>query len=252
MPLAQPATLKTPEGRAALAAWAPDVLVVVAYGLILPPRGARAAAARLREHPWLAAAALARRRADPARDPRGRRRNRRDASCSSTQGSIPGRCCSSARRPIGSHDTAGDLHDALVRARRRRAARSASTASRPARSRRAPQPADGATYAPKIDKSEARSTGARAPSQLDRQVRAFNPWPMAETSFAGETLRVLRARVADAAGQRSCARHLVRHRATTACASRAARACSRCASCSAPASGRSRRAISRTPCASTA
>ena len=37
MPLAQPATLKTAEGRAELAAWAPDVLVVVAYGLILPP-----------------------------------------------------------------------------------------------------------------------------------------------------------------------------------------------------------------------
>src|SRR5689334_11425974 len=36
LPLAQPATLRTPEGRAALAQWLPDLLVVVAYGLILP------------------------------------------------------------------------------------------------------------------------------------------------------------------------------------------------------------------------
>src|ERR1043165_4212308 len=37
LPVSQPATLKTPEGRAMLAQWAPDLLVVVAYGLILPP-----------------------------------------------------------------------------------------------------------------------------------------------------------------------------------------------------------------------
>ena len=35
--VAQPATLRTAEGRSALASWQPDVLVVVAYGLILPP-----------------------------------------------------------------------------------------------------------------------------------------------------------------------------------------------------------------------
>src|SRR3954468_3711203 len=37
LPIAQPATLKTPEGRTTLESWAPDLLVVVAYGLILPP-----------------------------------------------------------------------------------------------------------------------------------------------------------------------------------------------------------------------
>src|SRR5271165_168880 len=36
LPLAQPAELKTPESREALAQWGPDLLVVVAYGLILP------------------------------------------------------------------------------------------------------------------------------------------------------------------------------------------------------------------------
>ncbi len=40
LPVAQPQTLKTEEGRAPLVSWQPDVLVVVAYGLILPPAGA--------------------------------------------------------------------------------------------------------------------------------------------------------------------------------------------------------------------
>jgi methionyl-tRNA formyltransferase len=38
VPVAQPSTLKTPAGMSALAEWAPDLLVVVAYGLILRPR----------------------------------------------------------------------------------------------------------------------------------------------------------------------------------------------------------------------
>jgi len=63
-----------------------------------------------------------------------------------------------------------------------------------------PQPADGANYAPKIDKSEAALDWSASALQLDRQVRAFNPWPVAETRFAGETLRVLRAQVAAPAG----------------------------------------------------
>src|SRR3954470_16900512 len=37
VPIAQPATLRTPEGRKALARWTSELLVVVAYGLILPP-----------------------------------------------------------------------------------------------------------------------------------------------------------------------------------------------------------------------
>src|SRR6187402_3277901 len=37
LPVAQPPTLKTAEGRATLHGWSPDLMVVVAYGLILPP-----------------------------------------------------------------------------------------------------------------------------------------------------------------------------------------------------------------------
>jgi methionyl-tRNA formyltransferase len=52
------------------------------------------------------------------------------------------------------------------------------------------QPAEGVTYAAKIDKSEAMIDWRRSAEEISRQVRAFNPWPMAETRFKGEQLRI--------------------------------------------------------------
>jgi methionyl-tRNA formyltransferase len=195
LPLAQPASLKSPEGRAALAAWAPDLLVVVAYGLILPP--AVLALPRLgcvNIHGsllprWRGAAPI--QRAILAGD----------AETGVTimqldEGLDTGPMLLERRRPIHSHDTAGDLHDALSELGAAALAEAVEgLAAGTLKSR--PQPADGATYAPKIEKSEARIDWSASASALDRQVRAFNPWPMAETSFAGESLKVLRARVAE-------------------------------------------------------
>jgi methionyl-tRNA formyltransferase len=195
LPLAQPATLKTPEGRAALAAWTPDLLVVVAYGLILPP--AVLALPRLgcvNIHGsllprWRGAAPI--QRAILAGDAEtGVTIMQLDA------GLDTGPMLLERRRPIHSHDTAGDLHDALSELGAAALAEAVEGLSAGTlRSR--PQPADGATYAPKIEKSEARIDWSAGAAALDRQVRAFNPWPMAETSFAGESLKVLRARVAE-------------------------------------------------------
>ena len=53
-----------------------------------------------------------------------------------------------------------------------------------------PQPASGVSYAAKIEKSEARLDWNSSALQLDRQVRAFNPWPIAEAQVAGERLRI--------------------------------------------------------------
>ena len=75
--LAQPATLRDADTQAAIAAARLDVLVVAAYGLILPQAGPRRAAPRLPQHPCVAAAALARRGAGRARDRSRRRRDRR-------------------------------------------------------------------------------------------------------------------------------------------------------------------------------
>ena len=60
-----------------------------------------------------------------------------------------------------------------------------------------PQPADGVTYAEKISKAEAPIDWQHAAGQISRQVRAFNPWPIAQTQFNGEALRIWDAETID-------------------------------------------------------
>jgi methionyl-tRNA formyltransferase len=50
------------------------------------------------------------------------------------------------------------------------------------------------TYAAKIDKAEARIDWWRSAQEIDRQIRAFTPWPVAETLWHGQQLRVWDAR----------------------------------------------------------
>ena len=193
--IAQPPTLKTAEGRAELARWAPDLLVVVAYGLILPePVLALPRLGCVNIHGsllprWRGAAPI--QRAILAGDA--------ETGVTIMQldvGLDTGPMLLDRRRPIHSHETAGDLHDALAElgaAALAEALEGILAGTLVAR----PQPAAGATYAPKLEKAEARLDWNAGVIELDRRVRAFNPWPMAETSFAGEPLKVLRARIAD-------------------------------------------------------
>jgi methionyl-tRNA formyltransferase len=194
LPLAQPATLKTPESRVELASWMPDVLVVVAYGLILPPAvlelprlGCVNIHGSLLPR-WRGAAPI--QRAILAGDAEtGVTIMQLDA------GLDTGPTLLERRHRIGSHDTAGDLHDALAElgaAALIEALDGLAAGTLAAR----PQPAAGTTYAPKLEKSEARIDWNVDALEIDRRVRAFNPWPVAETTFGGETLRILRAHVA--------------------------------------------------------
>jgi len=57
-----------------------------------------------------------------------------------------------------------------------------------------PQPAEGVTYAAKIDKAEARIDWARPAVEIDRQIRALSPFPGAWCEVAGERVKLLRAR----------------------------------------------------------
>jgi len=196
LPLAQPTTLRTAEGRAALSEWGPELLVVVAYGLILPP-------------PVLALPRLGCLNIHGSLLPRWRGAApihrallAGDAETGVTimqldEGLDTGPIVLERRRPIGPHDTAGDLHDALAELG---AAALLDAIDGLASGTLVPhaQPRDGATYAPKIEKSEAQIDWHASAASLDRQIRAFNPWPIAETRFAGESLRLLRARVLDA------------------------------------------------------
>ncbi len=66
--VAQPASLRDRDGLDAVAALAPELMVVVAYGQILPRAVLQVPRLGCVQHPWIAAAEVARRRADPAGD----------------------------------------------------------------------------------------------------------------------------------------------------------------------------------------
>ena len=57
-----------------------------------------------------------------------------------------------------------------------------------------PQPSAGVTYAHKIDKAEASIDWQQSASHIDRQIRAFNPFPGAQTTLAGQRLKLWQAR----------------------------------------------------------
>jgi len=95
--------------------------------------------------------------------------------------------------PIGAAETGGELHDRLAAIGALLLIESLPAILAGAAE---PEPQDqaAATYAPKIDKRDGRIDWRRSAAELERQVRAFNPWPVAETrTVSGERLRVWRA-----------------------------------------------------------
>ena len=146
--------------RRGFAALDADLAVVAAYGLILPKPILEAPKAGLHQRPCLAAAALARRGADPARDPRRRRDQRRDASCRWTKGSTPARCCSGASSTfVGKNG--GQVTDELAKLGAKALDRVARAARpRPSRSRTPARP-----MRPRSTRPRRGSTGRSRPSR---------------------------------------------------------------------------------------
>jgi methionyl-tRNA formyltransferase len=184
----QPATFKAPEVLERLRAADLDVLVVAAYGLILPaaalgiPRwGCINIHASLLPR-WRGAAPI--QRALLAGDTEsGVTIMRMEA------GLDTGPMMNSRATAISPRETAKSLHDRLAVL----GAELAGEAVRALSGGRAVevlQPVDGVTYAAKINKAEARIQWQQSARQIDRQVRAFNPTPVAETLCNGEQLRV--------------------------------------------------------------
>jgi methionyl-tRNA formyltransferase len=189
LPVEQPESLKSAEAQARLAAYAPDLMVVVAYGLILPrkvlaiPRlGCWNVHASLLPR-WRGAAPI--QRAILAGDAEtGVDLMRMEA------GLDTGPVLLEKRTPIAREDTGGSLHDRLA------ALGAAALAEGLARTlsgevlAAVPQPEEGVTYAHKLDKAESALDFTRAAIVLERQVRAFDPWPGSDAEIAGERLRV--------------------------------------------------------------
>jgi methionyl-tRNA formyltransferase len=97
--------------------------------------------------------------------------------------------------PIGARETAGALHDRLA-ALAAEALREALPRVLAGTSRPEPQREELATLAPKIAKSEARLDWREPAISLERRVRAFDPWPVAEAHLSdGRRLRVFEAAV---------------------------------------------------------
>jgi methionyl-tRNA formyltransferase len=197
VPVAQPAALRSEEDRAALLAWQPDLLVVVAYGLILPPAvlqlprlGCVNIHASLLPR-WRGAAPI--QRAILAGDTQtGVTLMRME------RGLDTGPMLASEAVPIGGAMTAGELHDELA-ALGARLLLQALPGIVSGRLAAQAQPTAGITHAAKLDKAEAAIDWRGAARDIDRQVRAFNPWPVAQTSWQGEPLRIWRAQVLAAA-----------------------------------------------------
>jgi methionyl-tRNA formyltransferase len=188
LPVHQPATFKSPEALAQLRAADLDALVVVAYGLILPITalgipgwGCINIHASLLPR-WRGAAPI--QRALLAGDAvTGVTIMRMEA------GLDTGPMLNSRSTSIGPTDTAQTLHDRLAEMGAELMGESLDDLSNE-RVREVAQPADGITYAEKIEKSEALIHWQQSAEQIDRQVRAFNPSPIAETRFNGAQLRV--------------------------------------------------------------
>ncbi len=91
---------------------------------------------------------------------------------------------------IGASETGGQLHDRLADLGAQVLADGLSLLRAGIRPVPQPQPEQGATYAHKLDKAEARLDWSQPAALLANKVRAFNPWPMAEAVVAGERLRL--------------------------------------------------------------
>lgn len=187
----QPRTLRTSEGRVALERWRPDVLVVVAYGLILPaevlalPRhGCLNIHASLLPR-WRGAAPI-QRALLAGDDSTGISWMVMDA------GLDTGPLLDTQSLPILPQDDSQTLHARLAELG---ASRLVPILEEWAAGTRVAQPQanQGVTYAKKIDKAEARIDWQAPAIVIERQVRAFRPWPIAETLCAGEQLRIHRA-----------------------------------------------------------
>lgn len=199
IPVAQPRSLrldgKYPDdaaaARAALQEARPDVMVVAAYGLILPqwvldlPRlGCLNIHASLLPR-WRGAAPI--HRAIEAGDTEtGVTIMQMDA------GLDTGDMLLAERIAIAPRDSTGTLHDKLAALGARMIVEALELAAcgglRPV-----PQPVEGVTYAHKVEKAEAALDWSLPADAIERRIRAFDPFPGATARIAGETVKVWRA-----------------------------------------------------------
>lgn len=202
IPVAQPVSLRlngkypevAEEAHALLHATPHDVMVVAAYGLILPrsvldiPKyGCINIHASLLPR-WRGAAPI--HRAIEAGDMESG-----VTIMQMEEGLDTGPMLSMERVPIAASDTTGSLHDKLAELGGKMIVEALRKLEQGGL-RATPQPEDGVTYAAKIAKDEAALDFTQAAEVLDRRIRAFNPFPGAVASFNDVAVKFWRAEVA--------------------------------------------------------
>ena len=198
LPVRTPARLHDAETQQAFAALDLDAAVVAAYGLILPPamltapkHGCLNIHASLLPR-WRGAAPI--QRAILAGDAET------GVTIMAVQQALDaGPVLLAEAVPIGAQATAESLHDELAQLGARliveALARLEAGTLQPA-----PQPAQGVTYAEKLQREEGRLDWSRPAAELARRVRAFAPWPGAYFDHGGERIKVLAADTVTASG----------------------------------------------------
>lgn len=199
IPVLQPLNLRSTEAQQELAAFNADLMVVVAYGLILPqavldsPRlGCINSHASLLPR-WRGAAPI--QRAIEAGDT--------ESGITVMQmeaGLDTGPMLLKVKTPILATDTAGSLHDRLASLGPDAVLQAIQGLADG--SINAEKQLEGlATYAHKLNKQAALIDWQRPAAALDCQIRAMHPWPVAHTTLAGETLKIHTAQVSEGHGQ---------------------------------------------------
>ena len=189
IPVFQPESLKTPEAQQQLRDLQPDLMIVVAYGLILP----KAVLAIPTHGCWNVHASLLPRWRGAAPIQRAIEAGDAETGVCLMQmeaGLDTGPVLLRQHTPISDSDTGGQLHDRLAQM----GAQVLSDGLGLLRAGLKPvpqrQPEAGVTYAHKLDKAEAKLDWAEPAAALARRVRAFNPWPVAEATLVGERVRI--------------------------------------------------------------
>lgn len=216
LPVEQPLSLKDAAAQAQLAAYAPDLMVVVAYGLILPP----AVLAIPRLGCWNVHASLLPRWRGAAPIQRAILAGDAETGVHLMQmeaGLDTGPVLLERRIPIAADDSSGRLHDRLsvLGAELLHEGLVRVLANQPLLPQI--QSEHGVCYAHKLDKAEALLDWQQSAQELDRKIRAFSPWPVAEAVIAGERIRIHAAEPVAVSGVPGEPVHASRSRLAIAC-----------------------------------
>ncbi|ENE1252501.1 methionyl-tRNA formyltransferase [Stenotrophomonas maltophilia] len=189
IPVYQPESLKDAAAQQQLRDLQPDLMVVVAYGLILP----KAVLAIPTHGCWNVHASLLPRWRGAAPIQRAIQAGDAKTGVCLMQmeaGLDTGPVLLHQELPIAATDTGGQLHDKLAELGAQVLSDGLGLLRAGIKPIARPQPEQGVTYAHKLDKAEARLDWAQDAGVLARTVRAFNPWPIAEATLAGERVRI--------------------------------------------------------------